>query len=189
MRFPIFLYIALLYTPLVCAQEPVAAIAGDQPVIALYGRLAEHAVRLQPLLAQLKTDEWVAKGASETYSQQTASAILQLGAVRQDMTELQKRPEALQESMKALFRLQAFHRTLDSLIGGLRRYQNPALADLTQAVASEDAPDIQILEAWLLEVADRRDREYQVVEKEAQRCRGTLTGQPAPRPAPARRLN
>ena len=97
----------------VSAQEPVAAIAGDQPTIALYGRLAEHAARLLPMLAQIRTKEWIAQGASETYVQQAESATVQLKAVQQDMTALEQRPDALQDGMKALFRVQAFHRVLD----------------------------------------------------------------------------
>ncbi len=171
----------------VFAQEPVAAIAGDQPTIALFGRLADQAGRLLPMLEQIRAKEWVAKGASETYVLQAESAAVQLKAVRQDMTALQQHPDALQEGMKALFRVQAFHRTLDSVLSGLRRYQNPALADLIVSVASEDAPDLQKLEEHLLEVATQKDKEYAVVEREAQRCRGVIMKEPVPVARPVRK--
>lgn len=189
MRLPVSLNLFLLILPVIpaSAQAPVASVAGDQPTVALYGRLAEQAARLLPMLAQAKTEEWVAKGASETYAQQAGSVAVQLKAVQQDMTSLQQHPDALQEGMKALFRVQAFHRTLDSVLTGLRRYQNPALADLIVSVAAEDAPDLQKLEEHLLEVAAQKDTEYAVVEREAQRCRGMIVREPAPVTRPVRK--
>lgn len=169
------------------AQQPVAAIPGDQPTVALYGRLAEHAGRLIPMLAQMKTEDWVAKGASETYAQQATSVTVQLKAVQQDMLSLQQRPDALQEGMKALFRVQAFHRSLDSVLSGLRRYQNPALADLILSVSGDDTPDLQLLENHLVEIAAQKDKEYALVEREAQRCRGMIIREPVPAPRPARK--
>lgn len=162
------------------AQEPVAAVAGDQQTIAMFARIGAYAGRLTPMLEQMKTAEWIAKGASETYGQQAATAVTQLGAVRQDMAELQRHPEKMQDAMKALFRIQTFHRTLDSLLGGLRKYQNPALADLIGSVAVEDAPDLQKVQDYILELANQKDQEYQVVEREAQRCRGVISREPAP---------
>jgi ABC-type transporter Mla subunit MlaD len=85
------------------------------------------------------------------------------------------------ECMKALFRAQAFHQTLDSLLGGLRRYQNPALADLIEAVAAEDRSDLDRLQRWVLELAAAKDAQFDLVDREAQRCRATLSRQPAGR--------
>ncbi|MCU1326611.1 MAG: hypothetical protein JWN34_1981 [Bryobacterales bacterium] len=164
------------------AQQPVAAIVGDQPTLALYGRLSSWTSRLEPALAQMKTEEWVSKGASETYRQQAASAVVQLKAIAQDMAEMQRHPDTLEDGMKALFRVQTFHRTMNSVLAGLRKYQNPALADLIVAMEAEATPDLQSLEEHLLEVASQREREYAVVEREAQRCRGVLTREPLPTP-------
>jgi len=171
--------LSLAAIPAFC-QEPVAAITGDQPVIALYGRIVKWAVRLEPMLGQVKPQEWAAKGASETYGKQADGVAAQLKGIAQEMTELQSRPDTLQDGMKALFRVQAFNRSLNSVLAGLRKYQNPALADLIVSVASEGTSDFQALEDHLLEVASQRETEYLVVEHEAQRCRGELTRQPVP---------
>jgi hypothetical protein len=98
------------------------------------------------------------------------------------MLEMQNHPDSLEDGLKALFRIQVFQRTLNSVLAGLRRYQNPALADLIVEMAAETAPDLQALEAHLLEVAGQREREYVIVEREAQRCRGVLSREPAPAP-------
>jgi hypothetical protein len=188
MRLRLLLSLSLAPILSIFAQQPIAAIPGDEPTIALYSRLAEHAGRLIPMLAQMKTEVWVAKGASETYVQQTTSVTVQLQAVQHDMRSLQQHPDALQEGMKALFRVQAFHRSLDSVLSGLRRYQNPALADLIVSVAGEDTPDLQQLENHLVEIAAQKDKEYTVVEREAQRCRGMLVREPVPAPRPIRKI-
>jgi len=167
-------------------QEPAPTVAGDQQTIVMFTRIRDYAARLGPMLQQVKTAEWIAKGASETYGQQAASATTQLNAIQQDMTELQSHPEKMQDAMKALFRIQSFHRTLESLLGGLRRYQNAALADLIGSVAAEDAPDLQKVQDYVLELANQRDQEYQVVEREAQRCRGTIMRPPSAAPSQPR---
>jgi hypothetical protein len=71
--------------------------------------------------------------------------------------------------------VQAFHGALGALLGGLRRYQNPALADLIESVAAGDQADIEHLQTYVLQLADEKEQEFQVVEHEAQRCRADLT--------------
>jgi hypothetical protein len=66
-------------------------------------------------------------------------------------------------------------------MGGLRRYQNPALAELIESVAAEDQSQLDRLEQYVLELAGEKDRQYAVVDREAQRCRATLSREPAPR--------
>ncbi len=151
----------------------------------MYGRIAGNFGRLLPMFDQVRAADWVAKGAPETYVEQVASARTQAAAVQKDMELLSKTAPGLDVSIRALFRAQGFHRALDSLMGGLRRYQNPALADLIQAVAAEDQDELARLQQYILELAAQKEQEYQVVEKEAQRCRGVLTKEPpAPKAAP-----
>ena len=133
------------------------------------------------MLAQVRSEEWVAKGAPDTYVAQLASTRRQLDAIVADMSSLSARPEQMQECMKGLFRIQAFHRSLDSLMGGLRKYQNPALADLIQSVAAEDQSDLDQIQTWVLDLANEKEQEYKVVDREAQRCRAILSKDPAPK--------
>jgi uncharacterized protein HemY len=64
-------------------------------------------------------------------------------------------------------------------MGAVRRYQNPALADLIEAVAAEDQGDIDRMQQYLVELAAEKERQLDVVNTEAQRCRGLLSQQPA----------
>ena len=160
------------------AQQPVAEIPADQQTIALFQRLSQYSARLVPYFEQVRAPEWVVKGAPETYALQLASARQQMQAIGDEMNSLAVHPERMQDCMRALFRVQGFHRTLDSLLGGLRKYQNGALADLIQSVAVEDQEDLGRLQDYILELAARKDQAYLVVDHEAQRCRAVLSREP-----------
>ncbi len=157
----------------------------DPQTAQIFTHIAEHAARLNPMLEEVRAGEWVARGAPETYVSQLATARQQIQAIETDMSALAQRPDRMQDAMKALFRVQSFHRSLDSLMGGLRRYQNPALADLIQSVAAQDQANLDALQSYILELANEKEQEFQVVDHEAQRCRGALSRQPT---APTRAL-
>jgi hypothetical protein len=89
--------------------------------------------------------------------------------------------------MKALFRLQSTHVVLDSLMAGARKYQNPALADVIESVASENNADADRVERYVLQLAGAEEEQFNVVDREAQRCRATLSRQPADPARPARK--
>jgi hypothetical protein len=156
----------------------------DEEVAAVFNRLSQGAVRMQPMLDQLHPTDWIAKGAPDTYLAQWTSVREQYHAIQSDMSDLaqgirNQTPERLTESMKALFRMQSAQSVLGSLMGGVRKYQNPALADVIESVAAEATGDIDRLEKHLVELADEKEQQYTVVDHEAQRCRATLSRQPA----------
>ena len=170
-------FFAVLWSVFACgaaAQQPP-----DPQVLAAFHGIGQHASRLLPMLEQVRAKEWVSQGAPETYALQVERARQQIQAIGTEMNLLAQHPEAMQDCMKALFRVQTFHGALDSLLGGLRRYQNPALADLIQSVAAEDQGDIERLQSYILLLADEKEQEFQVVEHEAQRCRADLSKNPA----------
>ena len=143
---------------------------------------------------QVHVPEWIAKGAPEAYTAQWSSLVQQNLAIQADMAALAQRaavsPDSshqesmLQESMKAIFRVQRFDRDLDALLNAIRRYQNPALADLIESVGAGDQSGLEKLESYVLDVAKDKERQLDVVDREAQRCRFTLANQPPSRTAP-----
>jgi hypothetical protein len=150
----------------------------DQQAIAALNGIQQHESRLEPMLAEVRPREWVAKGAPDTYVSQFESLSQQLRLIEADMANLAQHPGQMTDCMRALFRAQAFHQTLDSLLGGLRRYQNPALAELIESVAAEDRSDLDRLQNWVLDLAAAKDAQFEVVDREAQRCRANLSRQP-----------
>ena len=165
-------------------QQPPMA---DEDVIAVFNRISQRAGRLAPMLDQLHPTEWVAKGAPDTYVAQWNSLRQQYTAIQGDIAELSQHPDRLTDSMRALFRLQAANQTLGSLMGGVRKYQNPALAELIESVAAESGRDIDGFEQHLTEMAEAKEQQLAVMDKEAQRCRAALSHEPAKSPATVRK--
>ena len=179
----------LLLAPAAFAQQasqtaaPPAPPMSDDEVAAVFNRISQRAARLDPMIAQLHPADWVAKGAPDTYVDQWNSVKQQFAAVRNDLSDLLQRPnhgaDHLSDSLKALFRIQAANLALGSLLGGVRKYQNPALADLIESVAAEAGGDVEKFEEHLVELADAKEQQFALVDHEAQRCRATLSRQPA----------
>lgn len=180
---PRFAIVAFLLELVLCAQQPAAlppGFTGDPRIITVFNRISRQTARLTPMLAEVHARDWVAKGASETYVAQLGSAELQVQAVQTDMGALAQHPDHMQECMRGLFRVQALHGSLESLMGGLRRYQNSPLADLIESVAAEDQSDLEQLQSYILDLANRKEQEFLVVDHEAQRCRAGISREPAP---------
>ncbi len=156
----------------------------EQDVIAILNGITQHLARLEPMLDQVRVKTWLEKGAPETYGIQYDTVQKQIKVLQTDLTALCQHTDNLQEGMKQLFRVQSFHRSLRSVMEGLRNYQNPAMADLIAAIAAEDQTYQDRLQYYLIQLATDKDAQFQLVDKEAQRCRAQLARQPSPCPAP-----
>lgn len=175
----------LLYCGFAFAQQVTVTGYTEQDLLQILNGITQHLSRLEPMLEQVRAKDWIAKGAPETYAIQYTSAQKDIKTIQEGLTGLAQRTDNLQEGMRSLFKIQAFHRSLLSVMEGLRKYQNPALADLVSAVAAEDQTYQDKLQYYLIQLATDKDAQYQLVDKEAQRCRGLLSKQPAPVVAPA----
>ena len=65
----------------------------------------------------------------------------------------------------------------------IRRYQNPALADLLNGLMGETVASRDRLRSYVVDLAAIKEQELAIMDQEAQRCRATISRQPAPRPA------
>jgi trans-aconitate methyltransferase len=177
---------AVLFSALACCAQDNYPVSEEQIKAALAG-VAQHTERIEPMLRQLDPKSWVAKGAPDTYVTQWNTALSEIGSIRIDMQNLGQKPDQVSEGLKALIRIGAWHQVMRSLMGGLRQYQNPALADLIESVAAEDQADVDRVQQYLVELATEREKQFQLVNEEAQRCRGILSRQPATPPRPGAR--
>ena len=170
---------------------PLALPAGAQGVSAPWDisqtltSLAEQSQRLLPILEQLTPEKWEAKGAPATYTVQWRNARSEVGYLLGAAEAMKKQPEKLTLGLDTLFRLQAVEAQVNSLLEGVRRYQNPAVADLLVSVVSANSGNRDKLREYITDLAQTKEEEFQVVDREAQRCRGTLMRQPPTRPSPA----
>ncbi len=162
-------------------QERIPIDSSEVPSIA--GRISERAEHLKPMFEQVHISEWVAKGAPETYNSQWNSLVEQNQAIETDMKVIGEHPEGMQDVMRALFRVHRFDTDLNALLIAVRRYQNPALADLIESVSVSDQASVEKLQQYVLDLADATEKQLSVEDDEAQRCRASLASQPPVRTA------
>jgi len=142
---------------------------------------SDQAKRLKPILDQLTPQQWVAKGAPQTYVSQWQEAEQELSYVGTSAQSLERDPERLTLALDTYFRWERLASDLTSLVEGVRHYQNPAVGDLVVSVLGENSSNRELLKQHITDLAAQNEQEFAVVDKEAQRCRGQVT-----RPAPAR---
>lgn len=159
------------------ATDGVAAEWDARKVIDALSAQAQH---LKPLIDQVQPADWVSKGASETYIAQWNAAQAQLKYLIASSEAFSRQPERLPLGLDAYFRMQAVESMLGSLTEGVQKYQNPALASLMQFAIAENSANRDRLRQYLLDLAMQKEEEFQVADREAQRCRAALLNQPAP---------
>ena len=94
------------------------------------------------------------------------------------MTEanaLAANPERLSASLQVLFRVQGLESMLASVGEGMRRYQGAAEAQALATAAGRNGAARERLQRYVVNLAAEREQDLQVMDQEAQRCRGILT--------------
>ena len=163
------------------AQSPPAGgVASEWDVRKLLDSLDLQAQHVKPIIDQVKPEAWVSKGAPEAYVRQWTTAQAELKYLLMSSEALSKQPERLTLALETYFRMQALESTLTSVTEGIRKYQNPALADLMQSVVSENNSNADKLRQYIQDLAMQKEQEFQIADREAQRCREILVKQPAP---------
>ncbi|HVO99951.1 MAG TPA: hypothetical protein VMT15_17885 [Bryobacteraceae bacterium] len=181
-----FLFSSLLFAwPALAQTAPAAGVATPWNTAPMIASLSAQAARLKPILDQLTPKEWVAKGAPDAYIAQWKGAEDEIGYLNESAKALEKQPEKLTLALDTYFRLQSLELRLNSLVEGVRNYQNPAVGDLLMGVAAENSANRDKLRQYITDLAAAKEQEFEIADKEAQRCRGVLTKQAAPKPAVA----
>jgi hypothetical protein len=146
----------------------------------VFQEIGAHAERLLPALNQLNASAWVANGASDTYVAQQESSRQQVLAVVNEAEGLSRNPEKLSAALQLFFRMESLETMLSSLQEGARKYQGPLVAQSLAAVFGEGGANRERLRGYIVNLAAERERQFQVMDREAQRCRGTLMAPPPP---------
>jgi hypothetical protein len=161
-------------------QQQSAGLESDWEIAAVLQQISAHANRILPLLDRVDTREWASKGAPEAYAAQLQSSKDQARALVDGAKALAASPEALSDELQVLFREQGLEMLLTSVAEGVRKYQSPATAQELVAMAAESGADRDRLEHYVVNLAAEREKEYQVMDKEAQRCRALVLAPPPP---------
>jgi hypothetical protein len=169
--FRVFAHIAFL---LLAAQPPAASpeagLLPDWELKPRAAKLAEGLERVRPLLERLQPERWTAAGAPKQYEQQYRDCLETLNYVLDAAARLGERPNRLTVAVETMVRLETFVNLARSLSEAVRRYQNPAVADLLDSELAASS-DREWLRRHVLELSAVREREWETAEQEAQRCR------------------
>lgn len=147
--------------------------------------IALHADRIAPFLDQIHPENWIAAGAPDAYIAQAKTCRSEVRAIAASARDLNRTPEKLTGVLQLLFRIRALESMLGSLGEGLRKYQNPPMADLLNGAMAENAGNRDRLQQYSLELALAKEEECHVADEEAQRCRQSLARQPVRSSAPS----
>jgi hypothetical protein len=162
---------------------PPSGVSSEWDVRKLLDSLDVEAQHLKPVIDQVKPEGWAAKGASNTYVTQWKAAQAELRYFLSSSEALSRQPEKLTAALDTYFRMQAMESTVSSVVEGVRKYQNPALANLMQGVLGENNANRDRLRQYVQDLAAQKEQELQVADREAQRCRDALVRQPASKKA------
>jgi hypothetical protein len=134
--------------------------------------LVEQLNRFGPLLDQVSTAGW--GDSSEAYAGQLQALKNEIGYLQRAANELSVKPGKLTKTLEVYLRMQAVQSMMASVIEGVRRHQNPAVADLLQGVTDEIGPYRQNVQEYLVELVGMKEAELKIANQEAQRCRSQL---------------
>jgi hypothetical protein len=166
-----------------CAQDAglpqPAGLEASWEIAAVLREVGAHGARLVPVLNKVDAQNWVAKGASDTYLAQLQTSKEQAGALARGAQALASNPERLSAALEVLFRIQGLEQMLTSLSEGMRKYQNPAEAQALTALAAENGANRERLQRYIVNLAAEQEQALKVMDQEAQRCRAALTQTPS----------
>ena len=178
---------AALYGQAQPGQAQPAGLEPDWDIGVILQEMSAHAERLLPVLDRIDVKAWFEKGASDTYAAQLQSSKDQAKAFADGARDLARDPEKLSASIELLFRVQGLETMLGSLEEGIRKYQDPAVAQKLASLEAENGANRDRFQKYIVNLAAEREQQFLVMDREAQRCRGILTTQPAASPNSGRK--
>lgn len=173
-------FVLLACAAALCAQTPdgsqpsANALENSWEIAPVLEQISSHAGRLEAALDKLNPQEWVSKGASDTYSAQLESSKQQVRAVGSEAWALSGHPEKLSAALEVLFRIQGLETMVLSLEEVVRKYQNPADAQALERLMAEGGANRDRLQRYVVNLAAAREQDLQVMDREAQRCRNLV---------------
>src|ERR1700683_840383 len=121
------------------AQEK--GIEPDWDIRPVLKEIAAHAQRMVPVLEQIDGKELAKNGAPDTYIAQLNESKVQAKALDTEAAALANSPDKLSADLATFFRMLSLEKTLFSIEEGIRKYWNPAVADLLNGQMAEKGGD------------------------------------------------
>lgn len=162
------------------AQVPAGAPA-DWDMRPRIEKLNKDLAPLKPVFDQIKPGSWTMEGGPEAYQRQQKACLDDLSYVQNALARWAAQPDKLSLMLETLIRIETMNQQAISLGQGVRKYQNPAVADILDSMLNSLSGDLEWLRAQSLEMAQQREKEVEVAQKEAQRCRTQILQPHSPR--------
>lgn len=161
-----------------CASAQEKGIEPEWDIRPVLKEIAAHAQRMIPILEQIDAQVMAKNGAPDTYITQLNASKVQAKALATEALALANSPDKLSADLATFFRMQSLEKTLLSIEEGIRKYWNPAVADLLNSQMAENGSNRDRFQRYILDLAATHEQECAVMDHEAQRCRGILAKQP-----------
>lgn len=165
------------------AEAQTGGVAPEWEIRELAAKLEKNAGVVGGLLAQLKPAEWVSQGAPAAYLEQVKQTRQFASDLILQAQALGREPGKLSVTLDTFLRLDHLHSLIESVIAGTRNYQNAALAELMASAEGQNLAAREQLKEYTRQLAVEREKEWEIANQEAQRCRTVLSKRP-PAPAP-----
>jgi hypothetical protein len=165
-------------------QVPAAGLENPWDVRKIVADLQNDTSRLQPLLRQIKPQEWYdKKGAPSTYVVQWQSAQQQLNDVLSATKLFAQKTESLSLALDTYFRLEALEVAERALAEGVGRYDTPATARELNTLIAHNFAARERIRGYLRDLASTTEENFKIADGEAQRCRAMISREPVPNQA------
>ena len=178
MRLLVFLFGTVVYAQGVYAQGIPAEWNVRQQLEDLKTRFAA----ISPELDKIDLNNWRSRGVAVAYLSQFESIQAQIKSLTLALEDLRQTPEKLSIALEIFLRFDSLDSMQRSVMEAVRKFETPEIGDRIEARFVESAPARDRFRNYLLDLASLRDRENEVLLKEAQRCR-VEKNSPAPPPA------
>jgi hypothetical protein len=173
-----FRVLLLLGASSVCVYAQEKGVEPDWDIRPVLKAIAAHSQRMVPVLEQIDVSAMAKNGAPDTYITQINESKVQAKAVATEALALANSPEKVSADLFTFFRMQSLDKTLLSVEEGIRKYWNPAIADLLKSEMSDYGGNRDRFQKYIMDLAAEKEQECAVMDHEAQRCRGILAKQP-----------
>jgi hypothetical protein len=161
------------------APQAPAGLEAAWDIAAVLQEISAHASKMMPMLDKIDAGQWMQKGAPEAYAAQLQSSKDQARSLAEGAKVVAKHPEQLSATIELYFRIQGLETLTGSLAEAMRKYQTPEAAQALLAYTAQNGANRDRLQRYIVNLAAEREHDLQVMDREAQRCRGMLIETPA----------
>lgn len=147
----------------------------------LSATIVKNLESLNTVVTRLGQVEWTQNGAPPAYIEQHQTLVNELAQLKLAAEALGRQPEKLTYAVDTYLWLDRTEALLASIGTAVRRYYNPAVADLIDSARSRHSGSTLQVQQYMRQLAVHVEESMEVAHREAQRCRGELFSRPGSR--------